>query len=61
MEAYYQDCADGDHPTRVLAYEAAMDQVHRRYPADPEAAIFYALAMNEAITVLPPDKSYARH
>ena len=49
-----------DYPTRVLAYEAAMEQVYRRYPDDAEGALFYALAINEAVTVLPADKSYAR-
>ena len=61
MESYYKDADTIDHATRVLAYEAAMAQVHARYPEDPEAAALYALAMNEAILVLPPDKSYARH
>ena len=35
-------------------------QLHRRYPDDYEGALFYALAMNEAVTVLPADKSHAR-
>ena len=61
MESYYRDADTIDHATRVLAYEAAMAQLHVRYPADPEAATLYALAMNEAIVVLPPDKTYARH
>lgn len=60
MEAYYQDSQKRDYPTRVLAYEAAMEQVYRRYPDDAEGALFYALAINEAVTVLPADKSYAR-
>ena len=61
MESYYKDADTVDHAARVLAYEAAMAQVHARHPADPEAATFYALAMNEAILVLPPDKTYTRH
>ena len=61
MESYYKDADTIDHATRVLAYEAAMSQVHARHPADAEAATLYALAMNEAILVLPPDKTYARH
>ena len=60
MEAYYQDWQKRDYPTRVLAYEAAMEQLYRRYPDDAEGALFYALAINEAVTVLPADKSYAR-
>ncbi len=60
MEAYYQDWRTRAYPTRVLAYESAMEQVYRRYPDDNEGALFYALAINEAVTVLPADKSYAR-
>ena len=60
MAAYYQDWQTRDYPTRVLAYEAAMEQVYRRYPDDPEGALFYALAINEAVTVLPADNSHAR-
>jgi tetratricopeptide (TPR) repeat protein len=61
MESYYKHADTVDHSARVLAYEAAMAEVHARHPADPEAATLYALAMNEAILVLPPDKTYARH
>ena len=60
MDAYYRDAQKRDYPTRVLAYEAAMEQVYRRYPDDAEGALFYALAINEAVTVLPADKTYAR-
>jgi hypothetical protein len=35
-----------------------MEQVYLRYPEDPEAAIFYALALNEATD--HADKTYAR-
>src|SRR5260370_14341314 len=37
-----------------------MKQVYLHYPEDSEAAIFYALAINEAVTVLPADKNYTR-
>jgi tetratricopeptide (TPR) repeat protein len=37
-----------------------MEQVYSNYPEDSEAAIFYALALNEAITVSPADKNYTR-
>ena len=60
MDSYYQDWERRDYRTRVLAWETAMEQLHRRYPDDSEAALFYALAINEAVTVLPADKSYAR-
>jgi len=57
---YYQDWETVDYATRVLAYEKAMEQVYRHYPEDSEAAVFYALAINEAITVLPADKNFTR-
>jgi tetratricopeptide (TPR) repeat protein len=46
-----------DHRTRALAYERAMERIATRYPADREAAVFYALALN--ITLDPNDKTYA--
>lgn len=60
MENYYKGREKFDHQTRVLAYEKSMEQMYRRYPDDPEAAIFYALAIDEAITVLPADKNFTR-
>ena len=46
-----------DHRTRVQAYTKAMEQLALRYPADDEAQIYYALALN--ISALPTDKTYA--
>jgi tetratricopeptide (TPR) repeat protein len=43
---------------RAVKYEAAMAALAAAYPADDEAAIFYALAFNGA--ALPTDKTYAR-
>jgi tetratricopeptide (TPR) repeat protein len=60
IEAYYQDWEQRDYRTRVLAYEKAMEQVYLHYPDDQEGALFYALALNEAVTVLPADKTYAK-
>jgi tetratricopeptide (TPR) repeat protein len=61
IEAYFKDWQSVDHARRVLDYERAMEQLSLRYPSDPEAVTLYALAINEAITVLPADKTYARH
>ena len=44
--------------TRSERYEAAMERVAARYPDDKEAAIFYALALLEAVD--HRDKTYAR-
>jgi tetratricopeptide (TPR) repeat protein len=57
---YYKDWEKLDHRTRVLAYEKAMEQVYVRYPEDSEAAVFYALALDEAVTVVPADKNFTR-
>ncbi len=58
MEGYYRDPEQGGYKQRVDAYEGAMAQLYVRYPDDPEAAIFYALALNEAVD--HGDKTYAR-
>jgi len=60
IAAYYEDWERRDYRARVLAYERAMEQAYLRYPADAEAAVFYALALDEAATVLPADKNYTR-
>ena len=57
IELYYKDYDKVDQTTRGLAYEKAMEGLMQKYPDDPEAAIFYALALNE--TALPSDKTYA--
>jgi hypothetical protein len=57
IEVFYKDATKLDHRTRALAYEKAMEQLHRRYPEDQEAAVFYALALNA--TALTTDKTYA--
>ena len=57
IETIYKDADRVDHRTRALAYEKAMEQLAARYPADREAAVFYALALN--ITLDPNDKTYA--
>src|SRR5712672_1492763 len=58
IELYYRDYDKVDQTTRGLAYERAMEQLTQKYPDDVEAAIFYALALNE--TALPSDKTYAK-
>ncbi|HEV8723073.1 MAG TPA: hypothetical protein VGW77_20860 [Candidatus Binatia bacterium] len=58
IELFYKDSDKLDHRTRVLAYEKAMERLYLAYSQDTEAAIFYALALNEAIDF--EDKTYAR-
>jgi hypothetical protein len=54
---FFRDSETLDHRTRALTYAQAMEQLHARYPADREAGVFYALALNA--TWPPTDKSYA--
>src|SRR3954466_4003474 len=58
LAAFYQDYATMPQQKRTANYEAAMAQLSARYPDDAEAAIFYALALNEAAD--PADKTYAK-
>jgi hypothetical protein len=60
IETYYNDWEKRDYQTRVLAYEKAMEDVYLHYPEDPEAAVFYALAIDEAVNVLPADPNFTR-
>src|SRR5437867_976985 len=45
LAQFYKDSQTVDHRTRATAYVNVMAEVHRRYPKDDEAAIFYALAL----------------
>jgi tetratricopeptide (TPR) repeat protein len=56
IEMYYRDGDKVPHRQRALAYEQAMERLAAKYPADSEAKIFYALALN--ITFDPGDKTY---
>ncbi len=53
----YAEAATLDQRSRVVAYEKAMAGVAATYPADDEAAIFWALSL--AASALPTDKTYA--
>ncbi len=56
LAEFYRDYATVDQLTRARAYAAAMAHLHETYPDDPEAAIFYALALNEAADL--SDRAY---
>jgi hypothetical protein len=58
LAVFFQDYDHVDQKTRTAKYEAAMARLHERYPCDTEAAVFYALALNEAVDLM--DKSYSR-
>ena len=57
IELIYKDADKTDLRSRRLAYEKAMEALAQRYPDDPEAATFYALALQ--MTVLLTDGTYA--
>src|SRR5260221_5167308 len=58
LAAYSQNYAIVPQQKRRGNYEAAMARLWARYPDDAEAAIFYALALNEAAD--PADKTYVK-
>jgi pentatricopeptide repeat protein len=45
VRSLFDDAGGRDHSARAAAYEEAMRRVHEAHPDDPEAAIFYALAL----------------
>jgi tetratricopeptide (TPR) repeat protein len=58
LVVFYKDYDKKDHRTRLLEYEKAMETLANRLPHDPEAQIFYALALSMAAS--PTDKTYAK-
>ncbi len=58
LSVFFEHYDTLDQKTRTAKYEAAMAKLHERYPQDTEAAVFYALALNEAVDLT--DKSYSR-
>src|SRR5688500_4223033 len=58
VEVVFKDHATVPFATRAVAYEKALEQLHLRYPEDPEAAIFYAQWLQ--VTADRNDQTYAR-
>ena len=58
VAAFYNNWDISDHATRSQRFEEAMERVYADYPDDPEAAIFYALALNGAAS--PADTTFRR-
>ena len=54
----YRDYQTRDHPTRIAAYDSAMQRLAAANPGDREARIFAALASVQ--TAAPTDKTYAK-
>lgn len=57
MAMFYRGYDSTDQHTRTLRYQAAMQRLHAHYPDDPEAAIFYSLALIEAVDL--NDRTFA--
>jgi hypothetical protein len=55
---FYDGYDTVDQRTRTARYERAMSNLHARYPDDTEIAVFYALALNEAVDLR--DTTYYR-
>lgn len=53
---FYKDWHKTDHKARVRSYSEAMEQLHRKYSEDGEAAIFYALSLLG--TAPPTDRTH---
>ena len=51
LDTFYRNSDRLDLKTRALAYSAAMDRLHDRYPGDDEAAVFDALSLIAAGTM----------
>jgi hypothetical protein len=58
LAPFFENHDTVDQQTRTIRYEAAMARLHERYPGDSEAAVFYALALLEAVDLT--DKTYSR-
>lgn len=58
LSVFFEHYDTLDQNTRTAKYEAAMAKLQERYPQDTEVAVFYALALNEAVDLA--DKSYSR-
>jgi hypothetical protein len=58
LSVFFEHYDTLDQKSRTAKYEAAMAKLHEQYPQDTEVAVFYALALNEAVDLT--DKSYSR-
>lgn len=59
LDSFYRDSETVGHKSRALAYSAAMERLHARYPDDREAAVFYALSLIAAGT-MDRDPTFAK-
>jgi tetratricopeptide (TPR) repeat protein len=58
IHVFYRGSDKLDHKTRAFAYRDAMERLHRNYPLDREAGVFYSLTL-VATGMMTNDDSYA--
>jgi len=58
IAGFYEDYENRTQRERILNYAARMEEMYKKYPADKEVAIFYALSLVSAAD--PADKSFAK-
>ena len=56
IKVFYSDADRTDYAARVRAYATALERLHRKYPDDREAEIFYAYALSALGT--PTDQTF---
>jgi hypothetical protein len=57
LETFFKDWETVDHTTRIAAWEAAQEKVHKAFPEDIDAGAFYSLA--HLATAPKGDKTFA--
>ena len=58
LTLFFQNYDTVDQRTRTARYEMAMERLYSRYATDKETAVFYALALLEAVDL--SDKTYSK-
>lgn len=58
IASFYDNWQQTDHKTRCLRFEKSMEDLHIKDPADMEATVLYALALDAAAS--PSDKSFQK-
>ena len=58
IASFYDNWERTDHKTRCLRFEKAMEDLHTKDPADMEASVLYALALDAAAN--PSDKNFLK-
>lgn len=57
IETFYKDWTTVDHQTRIAAWEASHEKIHKKYPEDIEGTAFYSLS--HLATAPKGDKTFA--